>query len=227
MPTRRLRSCSCCPPQRAAVPPGDADALGRLARVFGRSKGPVTEPRPSAAPTAAEVAGKGRPTPKRRVQERGRRRAVAAPRTRKEALRADRQQRREQRAAQVAALKAGDERNLPPRDRGPVRRYARDVVDSRRTVAEFFLPFAVLILVLSFSRSELLTTIGSTLWLGLVVLIALDSVRLVLGLRRGLARTFPDASTKGAVPYALMRSMQIRRFRLPPPRLRGSRRRLR
>ena len=32
----------------------------------------------------------------------------------------------------MPALKAGDERNLPARDRGPVRRYARDVVDSRR-----------------------------------------------------------------------------------------------
>jgi hypothetical protein len=57
------------------------------------------------------------------------------------------------------------------------------------------------------------------------VLIVLDSVFLVVKLRRGLARTFPDENTRGVVPYALMRSMQIRRFRLPPPRLRGSRRR--
>jgi hypothetical protein len=31
----------------------------------------------------------------------------------------------------------------------------------------------------------------------------------------------PDASHRGAMTYALMRSMQIRRFRLPPPRIKG------
>jgi len=44
-------------------------------------------------------------------------------------------------------------------------------------------------------------------------------------LRRGLAKNLPEQPTKGALPYALMRSMQIRRFRLPPPRLRAGRRR--
>ncbi len=127
----------------------------------------------------------------------------------------------------MAALKAGDERNLPARDRGPVRKYARDLVDSRRSVAEFFLPLALLILVLSFSGSDKLSYYGSALWLVLVVLIVLDSV--VPG-RQAPPRPgshVPDESTRGVVPYALMRSMQIRRFRLPPPRLRGSRRRAR
>ncbi len=192
--------------------------------MFGRSKSPAAEEAAPPAAVGARDGSKGRPTPKRREQEKGRRRAVNAPKTRKEAVKAMRERQREERMSQVAALKAGDERNLPPRDRGPVRRYARDIVDSRRTVAEFFLPFAVVILVLSFSSNDRLTYIGSTLWLALVVLIVIDSVFLVFRLRRGLARSFPDQRTKGAVPYALMRSMQIRRFRLPPPRLRGRRR---
>jgi hypothetical protein len=192
--------------------------------VFGRSKTPTAEAATSSS-VETKDGGKGRPTPKRREVERGRRRAVAAPKTRKEAVSAMRAKQREERQSQMSALKAGDERNLPARDRGPVRRYARDVVDSRRTVAEFFLPLAVLILVLSFSQSTRLSQIGSALWLSLVVLIVLDSVFLVVKLRRGIARSFPDESTRGVVPYALMRSMQIRRFRLPPPRLRGSRRR--
>ena len=62
-----------------------------------------------------------------------------------------RERQREDRSQQMTALRAGDERNLPPRDRGPVRRYVRDVVDARRSVAEFFLPFALVILVLSFT----------------------------------------------------------------------------
>lgn len=192
--------------------------------MFGRSKtAPAEETAPSSA--TGRDGGKGRPTPKRREAERGRRRAITAPKTRKEAYRAMRVKQREERGSQVAALKAGDERNLPPRDRGPVRRYVRDVVDARRTVAEFFLPFAVLILLLSFSPNDQAKRIGSTLWLALVVLIVLDSVVLAVKLRRGLARSFPDENARGALPYALMRSMQIRRFRLPPPRLRGSRRR--
>ena len=106
-----------------------------------------------------------------------------------------------------------------------MRRYVRDVVDARRTVAEFFLPLAVVILVLSFSGNTKLAQLGSTLWIAIVVLIVIDSVVLAFRLRRGLARSFPDESTRGALPYALMRSMQIRRFRLPPPRVRGARRR--
>ena len=46
----------------------------------------------------------------------------------------------------MQALREGDERHLPPRDRGPVRKYVRDIVDSRRSVAEYFLPLALVIL---------------------------------------------------------------------------------
>lgn len=179
-------------------------------------------PRPAGEPRDG---GKGRPTPKRREAERGRRRAVTAPKTRKEAYKAMRERQREERGHQLAALRAGDESNLPARDRGPVRRYARDIVDSRRSVAEFFLPLALVILVLTFTSSTQLKAVGSMLWLVLVVLIVVDSLVLAFKLRRGLAKSFPGQSTRGALPYALMRSMQIRRFRLPPPRLRGGRRR--
>lgn len=165
--------------------------------------------------------GKGRPTPKRRESEKGRRRAVSAPRTRKEAVRAARERQRGQRGLQMQALKAGDERNLPARDRGPVRKYVRDLVDSRRSVAEFFLPLAFLILMLTWFGTERMKLFGGTLWLALVVLIVFDSVVLAIRLRHGLHRSLPDESHRGATPYALMRSMQIRRFRLPPPRIKG------
>lgn len=195
--------------------------------MFGRSKTPAAEEAAAgnAASALERAGGKGRPTPKRREAEKGRRRAVTAPTNRKDAYRAQRDRSREERTHQLAALKAGDERNLPPRDRGPVRKYARDLVDSRRSVAEFFLPFALVILVLSFTTIDRLRVIGSTLWLALVVLIVADSILLAVRLRRGLAKNLPEQPTRGALPYALMRSMQIRRFRLPPPRLRAGRRR--
>ena len=196
---------------------------GTLASVFGRSK--TAAPDEATTSSTAGAGGKGRPTPKRREAEKGRRRAVTAPANRKEAYKAQRERSRGERNQQMAALKAGDERNLPLRDRGPVRKYARDLVDARRSVAEFFLPFALVILVLSFAPNSQWKAIGSTLWLVLVVLIIADSVVMAMRLRRGLRKNMPDQPTKGVLPYALMRSMQIRRFRLPPPRVRAGRRR--
>lgn len=194
--------------------------------MFGR-KPSTSKPPAGRARTAghdvlpAADGAKGRPTPKRREAEKGRRRAMAAPRDRKEAYRQSRERSRAERGRQMEALKAGDERHLPARDRGPVRKYARDFVDSRRSVAEFFLPLALLILLLTWFGSAQVKLFGGSLWLALVVLIVLDTFVLVYRLGRGLRRGFPDVSTRGAMTYALMRSMQIRRFRLPPPRIRS------
>lgn len=146
---------------------------------------------------------------------------MTAPRDRKTALREARERQRESRARQMQALKAGDERALPARDRGPARKYARDLVDARRSVAEFFLPLALVILVLSFGGTDQMKVVGGRLWLALVVLIILDSAVLAFKLRRSLDRSLPDVSHRGVLIYALMRSMQIRRFRLPPPRIKG------
>jgi hypothetical protein len=192
--------------------------------VFGRTSRSAPEV-VETAELPIKAGGKGRPTPKRREAERGRRRAVAAPRDRKEAYRKARDQQRQERARMVHGLKAGDEKLLPPRDRGPVRKFARDLVDSRRSVAEFFLPLALVILVLSFTNNPQVQLLGSLLWIVLVVLIVVDSVVLARQLKKGLRRVHPGENARGVVPYALMRSMQIRRFRLPPPRVKPGRRR--
>jgi hypothetical protein len=193
--------------------------------VFGRKS--AVEGDASATETAATASvkegGKGRPTPKRREVEKGRRRPVTAPQSRKEAYRQVRARQRGDRQRQMEGLRAGDERHLPARDQGPVRKYARDFVDTRRSVAEFFLPLALLILILTLVGSAQMKLFGSTLWLALVTLIILDSFVLWFRLRRGLRRAFPDTSTRGAIPYAMVRSMQIRKFRLPPPRPRRGR----
>lgn len=195
--------------------------------MFGRSKESTAPTADLAAGDTTKPGGKGRPTPKRREVEKGRRRAITAPRDRKAAYKQTRERQREERTRSMQALRAGDERHLPTRDRGPVKKYARDLVDARRSVAEFFLPLALLIFVLTIVPVPALQLVGSYLWLALVVMVVVDSVVLVMRLRRGLDRSYPDESHRGAVPYALMRSMQIRRFRLPPPRVRSGRRRAR
>ncbi|MFD9971912.1 DUF3043 domain-containing protein [Streptomyces sp. NPDC059017] len=169
-------------------------------------------------------APKGRPTPKRSEAQTQRRRAQSAPLDRKEAMRRQREARRADLAKQREALAGGDERYLPPRDKGPVRRFVRDFVDSRFCIAEFFLPLAVVILVLSMIRIPQLQNIAMLLWLGVIVMIVVDSIGIWIRLKKQLNERFPDEPKRGAVAYGLMRTLQIRRLRLPKPQVkRGER----
>ncbi|MFG1806512.1 DUF3043 domain-containing protein [Streptomyces sp. NPDC049040] len=162
-------------------------------------------------------APKGRPTPKRSDAQSQRRKAVNTPTDRKSAAKAAREARRVDMSKRREALANGDERNLPAAHQGPVRRFTRDYVDSRYRVAEFFLPMAVLILVGSLLPA--VQTLSLFLWVLVIVLIVVDSVITGFRLRGELARRFPDQNTKRAVTYGLMRTLQMRRMRLPKPQV--------
>lgn len=169
-------------------------------------------------------APKGRPTPKRSEAQTQRRSVANTPTTRKEASKRQRDDRRAAMERQRSALASGDERYLPVRDKGPVRKFARDFVDSRFCIAEFFLPLAVVILVLSMVQVGSLQNIALLLWLVVILLIVVDSVGIAIRLKKQLNTRFPDQPKKGAVPYALMRTLQMRRLRLPKPQVkRGER----
>ncbi|MEU3313553.1 DUF3043 domain-containing protein [Streptomyces sp. NPDC048387] len=180
------------------------------------SAGP-SQPRDPQAP-------KGRPTPKRAVAQSQRKAVVASTGNRKEDTRRARERRREEMARQREALANGDERYLPARDKGPVRRFVRDFVDSRFSVAEMFLPLAVIILVLSMIRVPSIQNVALMLWLGVIVLIILDSIGLAFRLRKALNERFANEPRRGALAYGLMRTLQMRRLRLPKPQVkRGER----
>ncbi|MEV5959396.1 DUF3043 domain-containing protein [Streptomyces sp. NPDC051987] len=169
-------------------------------------------------------APKGRPTPKRSEAQSQRRSVANTPTTRKDAAKRQRDERRTAMERQRQALATGDERYLPARDKGPVRRFARDWVDSRFNVAEFFLPLAVVILVMSVVNNTAIKNIALLLWLVVIVLIVLDAAVSGFRLRKRLAERFPDQNRRGAVAYGLMRSLQMRRLRLPKPQVkRGER----
>lgn len=169
---------------------------------------------------AAQPVGKGRPTPKRRDAERRRRTPLMAPKSGKEARQLARAQARERQAA----MRRGDERALPARDRGPVRRFARDLVDSRRNAASYFLPVAVLVLLLDFARAPVLAFAAFMLMFALTIAIVIDSAILMRRLRREVARRFPGESARGLGFYTITRALQIRRLRFPPARVkRGDR----
>ncbi|MCX4909340.1 DUF3043 domain-containing protein [Streptomyces sp. NBC_00878] len=183
-------------------------------------KAPVTDSNQPRDPQAP----KGRPTPKRSEAQSQRRSVANTPTTRKEAAKRQRDERRTSMAKQREALASGDERYLPARDKGPVRKFARDFIDSRFCIAEFFLPLAVIILVLSMVRIAQLQNVALLLWLFVIVMIVVDSIGIAIRLKKQLAARFPDVPKRGAVAYALMRSLQMRRLRLPKPQVkRGER----
>lgn len=180
---------------------------------------------PSATPPESQPEGrdpqapKGRPTPKRREAEALRRSVAKPPTSRKEATKRARDQRKASLAKQREALVSGDERYLPVRDRGPVRRYTRDFVDAKWHMAEYFLPIAVLILILSMVQSMQAQNIALLLWLGVILMIVFDSVLTTRRLKKQLRERFPNESLKGSSSYALMRTLQMRRMRLPKPQV--------
>jgi hypothetical protein len=166
---------------------------------------------------AAVERGKGRPTPSRREAEAARKARLKPTGDRKAMARRKRQQRMDQREKVRQAMVTGDQKNLPARDRGPVRAFCRDLVDSRFNVAEFLLPLLVLILVLSMIPS--LIGVQFVLWMVTIVATTADTVWLWVRTRRELRARFPAGETRGAMAYTLLRSSQLRRLRLPKPRV--------
>lgn len=188
---------------------------------LGKKDAQAPAPPPQTDSDGAPV-GKGRPTPTRKEAEEARKRALKGPTDPKARRKIEREQARDQRNEARAALMAGDERALPARDAGPVRKFVRDYVDSRWTLGEFFIPLAVVVLLVGLLRNPTVQTIVSYVWFLMLLLLVVDMTILLLRLRKQLAAAFPDpAERKGTMFYAGMRALQIRRLRLPPPKVKA------
>ena len=159
---------------------------------------------------------KGRPTPKRKEAE-VKPGASLTPALTKEQKKQQKAELRAKRMAQRDAFMRGDESALPARDRGPVRRFVRNCVDSRLNIGEYFLPIIFVVLLLSMTRNQYVAVI-SILLMYLVLLIAvIDGVLLGRRVKRKVSKKFPNESTKGLAMYAFLRSTQMRRMRAPRP----------
>ncbi|HEU5455458.1 MAG TPA: DUF3043 domain-containing protein [Nocardioides sp.] len=180
--------------------------------MFRRNKS-ETETQPS--PTPEKVGGKGRPTPSRKEAEAAARARAKVPRTRKEIAKAQRAARVESSQRVRSAMKSGDERYFLARDKGPVRSFIRDFVDSRFSFIELMIPLLILTMVLGYSGNPSLANMGNTILLGTMLLVVVDMLLMRRRMRRELARRFPDESTKGTTYYAVMRSLQMKFMRLP------------
>lgn len=159
---------------------------------------------------------KNRPTPRRRDQEAARRQPLVVA-DRKQAKKLDRARRNEQLTKTRQAMLTGDDSGLPPRDKGPVRRYMRDHIDARRNLAEFMLPVMLVVLALSFLRTSTILFFVTILTYSILLVAIFDTFFMYRSLRKKLVAKFGDeaARTKGNGMYAAMRAFQLRRSRMP------------
>ncbi|MDO4929429.1 MAG: DUF3043 domain-containing protein [Corynebacterium sp.] len=188
---------------------------------------------------------KGRPTPKRRDVEaskglrrgpytppltpkeaRARRKEFKRTHTKEEIREAKRKEREERRAQQrkvQAAIDAGDERYLTARDKGEVRRYIRDWVDSRRFLNNTVMGAALVLLVILFISSSLPQYAGIISSITTLIILVFFAEGILIGWRAGRAAKakFPGEPDTGIALrfYAYSRATQPRKWRSPKPRV--------
>jgi hypothetical protein len=208
----------------------------------GATEGQAKDSQPALAPEAPAKTkppaqtGKGRPTPKRSEAEANRYRSVTGSTTsgrgpkpaatpgRKltpEEKTKARAHARTERDRQLQAMRRGEEWALQPRDRGPMKKLARDYVDAHRRPSEFYM-YALIILVISLVVGKSDKALNSSLeWLliAIIAVIVVDAILLRRSIAKLAAQRLPGESTRGITFYAIMRALQLRRFRNPAPRL--------
>lgn len=181
--------------------------------MFRRSKSPVDE-----TPAVVKPDGKGRPTPSRKEAEAAARARARVPRTRKEIAQRQRDARMDSSRKVREAMRTGDEKHLPPRDQGPVKRFIRDFVDSRIGFSELLAPLLIVIMVLGYGAGGSGgVALANSLWMTTIFLVVADVLWLRYRLRRAVRERFPDESLKGVTFYGVMRAVNMRFLRMPKP----------
>ncbi len=213
---------------------------------MGRKKGqgesadaaPVVEVATTDTGGARRTGPKGRPTPKRTdtrrkpvapapmtaAEARARRKAMATKLTREE-RRADKLASRARMTERRERMLAGEEAYLLPRDQGPVRRYVRDIVDSRRNALGLFMPSTLVLMFVMFAVPQLQLYVSPAM-LVLMAVMTVDGLILARKISRLVDAKFPNntESRWKLGLYAAGRASQMRRMRAPRPQVeRGSR----
>ena len=210
-------------------------------KLLGRRKSDDAEGAPEAEPTpvtdsttpARATAPKGRPTPKRNESTKRRGPIAPAPATASEARKrrkelrgtmskeerqAEKLQRRAAMGQRRERMMAGEEAYLLPRDQGAVRRYVRDIVDSRRNLLGLFMPSALVMLFVMLAMPKVQVLISPAMLL-LMLVLAIDALILARKVNKAVDAKFPENTEthfKLGI-YAASRASQMRRMRAPRP----------
>jgi hypothetical protein len=187
-----------------------AGALGTTA-----PKGKPTPKRSDSAKRRGPVA----PAPMTSAEARKRRKEMRSTLT-KEERRAEKERRRSAMDDRRERMMAGEEAYLLPRDQGPVRRYARDIVDARRNVLGLFMPAALFLIFVMLAVPKVQLFISPAM-LVLMAVMAIDGILLGRKVNKAVNAKFGD-NPEGAFKlglYAAGRASQIRRMRAPRPQV--------
>ena len=131
-----------------------------------------------------------------------------------------RERQKVERAEASAGMRAGDEKYLLARDRGPERALVRNVVDSRRTVGTFFFAGALVVLIGSSTRMpQFVQVAANLLWAVLAIGVIVDSWLISRKVKALVRERFPKTTQRiGSLSlYGIMRGLTFRRMRVPKP----------
>jgi hypothetical protein len=163
------------------------------------------------------IAPKGHATPTRKEREAARKRPLVGGKT-PEARALSKDQQRALRDRARVGMANGEEKYLPIRDRGPQKRFIRDVVDSRWGFAELTIPILIVLVIVGYFDTGLANYVQYGLF-ALILLILIDVIVLDFRLRRLLAEKFGAARVEKRGFYHVTRSIQLRVMRLPKPQV--------
>ena len=156
------------------------------------------------------------------AEARRRRKELRGPKLSREERREDKVARRAAMSDRRERMMAGDDAYLLPRDKGPVRRYARDIVDSRRiSVLGLFMPAALGLIFIMLGGPAGAATSSRRRCSILMAIMIVDGLFLGRKVNRLVDEKFPD-NTESAWKlgfYAASRASQLRRMRAPRPQV--------
>lgn len=162
---------------------------------------------------------KGRPTPKRKDAVAARKVSSLAPASTKEEKKRAKDAARAARIAARAAYMRGDESALPARDKGPVKKFVRNYVDSRKSIGEYFLPIIFVVLFLTLIPSPIFQIGSIIIMYGVLLISVIDGFFLSRKIKSAVSAKFPGTELKGIGMYGWLRSTQMRRMRTPKPQI--------
>ena len=176
--------------------------------------------RPTPRRDAARRRGPVAPAPMTAAEARRRRKELGGPKLSREERRTEKIERRAEMTDRRERMMAGEDAYLLPRDKGPVRRFARDVVDSRRNVLGLFMPGALGLIFVMLAVPQVQLYISPAM-LVLVAIMVIDGFVLGRRVNRLAGDKFPgntESSWKLGF-YAASRASQMRRMRAPRPQV--------
>ena len=101
-----------------------------------------------------------------------------------------------------------------------MKRFIRDYVDARLSIAEFLLPLLVVIMVMQYSGSASWCASAPRCGASRSCVVAVDTIVAAVPPQAGAARrSSPTRACKGTTFYTIMRVLQLRWLRMPKPQV--------